>query len=104
MPKFKPGAVWPTMEEEAAIQAGIASDSDTRVITTEENARMRPADEMIPEVVDRWRRARGKQKAPTKTQITLRLDADLVAHFRNHGKGWQTRLNNTLRKAVFDSD
>ncbi|MEI9964844.1 MAG: BrnA antitoxin family protein [Caulobacteraceae bacterium] len=43
---------------------------------------------------------RGRQKAPVKRQVTIRLDADLVEHFRAEGRGWQTRLNSALRKAV----
>ena len=35
-----------------------------------------------------------------KQQVTLRLDADVLALFRSGGKGWQTRLNAALRKAV----
>ncbi len=49
------------------------------------------------------RRTRGKQRAPTKTQVTLRLDADIVTHFRESGRGWQTRLNDTLRRTVLDN-
>ena len=52
-------------------------------------------------IVEAYRRTRGKQKAPVKEQITIRLDADVVAHFRDEGRGWQTRLNATLRQAVF---
>ena len=62
---------------------------------------MRPASEVIPTIVEAYRRTRGKQKAPVKEQITIRLDADVVAHFRNEGRGWQTRLNAALRRAVF---
>ena len=43
---------------------------------------------------------RGPQKAPTKQQVTLRLDRDLLAHFRRRGRGWQTRLNDTLKRLV----
>ena len=43
---------------------------------------------------------RGPQKAPTKQQVTLRLDRDLLAHFRRGGRGWQTRLNETLKRLV----
>ena len=46
------------------------------------------------------RRLRGPQKTPTKQQVTLRLDRDLVERFRAGGPGWQTRINETLRKAV----
>ena len=51
-----------------------------------------------PELVERVRRSRGKQKAPTKEQVTIRLDADITAHFRSGGRGWQTRLNDALRE------
>ncbi|MDE0459906.1 MAG: type II toxin-antitoxin system HicB family antitoxin [Chromatiales bacterium] len=53
------------------------------------------------EAIERHRRGRGKQKAPTKTPITIRLDADIAEHFRATGPGWQTRLNATLREALF---
>lgn len=33
-----------------------------------------------------------------KKQITLRLDPDVLAFFRKHGKGYQTTINYILRK------
>ena len=86
--------------EDVAIRVGAARDPDNPELTAEDFARMRPAAEVDPELVEAYRRSRGKQKAPTKEKVTLRLDADVVAHFRQSGKGWQTRLNGTLRKAV----
>ena len=35
-----------------------------------------------------------------KKAVNLRLDADVVAHFRATGPGWQTRINAALRKAA----
>ena len=90
----------PTPEEDEVIRAGIAADSDTREYSSEELARFRPAVEALPHIGERHRRARGKQKAPRKEQITIRLDADIAAHFRRTGKGWQTRLNDALREFV----
>ena len=87
--------------EEAAIQAGIAADPDTRKLTEEDFFRMRPAFQVVPEVVEYWRRGRSRHKAPTKLQTTIRLDADLMVHFRAGGAGWQTRISDTLRQAVF---
>lgn len=77
-------------DEETAIQVGILRDPDTHELTAEEAARLQPA------------RRRGKQKAPVKVRVSVRLDADLVAQLRATGAGWQTRLNGLLRQAVFD--
>jgi len=33
-----------------------------------------------------------------KRQITLRLDPDILAFFRRHGKGYQTTINAVLRR------
>lgn len=54
----------------------------------------------LDEAVKTFRRARGPQKAPTKVQVTLRLDQDIVESFRATGPGWQGRMNEALRKAV----
>jgi uncharacterized protein (DUF4415 family) len=35
-----------------------------------------------------------------KQALKLRIDADVVEHFRRTGPGWQTRINNTLRRAA----
>ena len=46
------------------------------------------------------RRLRGAQKAPTKEQVSVRLDADVVAALRASGPGWQSRMNSILREQV----
>lgn len=38
--------------------------------------------------------------ARAKQQVTLRLDPDVVAKFRESGPGWQSRMNEALRKAA----
>ncbi len=43
---------------------------------------------------------RGPQRAPTKVLTTVRLDADVIAYFKAQGRGYQTRINNDLRKVV----
>lgn len=90
----------PSDEEEEEIQRGIALDPDAPEWTDEDWARARPAVEAVPHVVERHRRTRGRQKAPTKERVTVRLDADIVAHFRQGGRGWQTRLNEALRQVI----
>ena len=34
---------------------------------------------------------------PTKKQLSIRLDADVLAWLKAHGKGYQTRINRILR-------
>ncbi len=68
--------------------------------------------EEIPELTDEFfeqadehlggklvRRGRPPKDAP-KVPVTLRLDADLVERLRAGGQGWQSRVNETLRKAA----
>ena len=46
---------------------------------------------------------RGLFYRPVKQQLTLRLDADLVAWFKHHTsskEGYQTRINRALREYV----
>jgi uncharacterized protein (DUF4415 family) len=45
------------------------------------------------------KRGRPKLESP-KRQITLRLDGDLIDRLRETGPGWQSRINDILRKAV----
>jgi uncharacterized protein (DUF4415 family) len=70
---------------------------DIPELTDAEIADMRPAAEVVPEIV---RAFRGPQKAPTKVQVTVRFDADVIARLKKGGRGWQTRANDLLRKAL----
>ena len=41
----------------------------------------------------------GRPPLPSpKVQTTLRLDQDVLAHFRSGGPGWQSRINAALRE------
>ena len=51
-------------------------------------------------VPDDWH-ARAEAVMPKpKVPVSIRLDADLVEHFRSSGRGWQTRVNAILRAYV----
>ena len=44
---------------------------------------------------------RGRPKTPAPKQaVSLRLDPEVVAHFRRSGSGWQSRINAALRKVA----
>lgn len=45
-------------------------------------------------------RYRGKQKTPTKAQVTLRLSREVLERYRATGRGWQTRIDADLTKAA----
>ena len=98
MPPLKPGTIWPTPEENAAINAGIALDPDNPELTEEDFARMRPAMEFAH--ARRLAREQERRRAFGKTRVTIRLDADVVSRLREDGPGWQTRANFALRQAV----
>ena len=65
-----------------------------------------------PELTDEWFEAadlykggklvrRGRPKSDTpKEAVSLRLDPEVVAHYRAKGPGWQSRINEDLRKAA----
>jgi uncharacterized protein (DUF4415 family) len=47
------------------------------------------------------RRGRGRPKSDgAKVLISVRLDAEIVAHLRAAGPGWQSRINTLLRQAL----
>ena len=79
----------PTPEEDAAITAAAISDPDAVPFTDAEWSLVRP-------LVRRGR----PLGSGTKTQVTLRLDADVVDKFRASGDGWQTRINDALKSWV----
>lgn len=102
MPKLKVGHISPTPEEDAAINAGIAADPDSRELDAEWFAKAKPASEMLPPEMYAAlvaKRPRGRPKASeTKVFTAIRLDADLLETFKATGKGWQTRVNAALRQ------
>ena len=56
----------------------------------------------IPELTEKfWKNAvRNPFYRPVKQQLTLRLDADIIAWLRRQGSGYQTRANALLRDAM----
>jgi uncharacterized protein (DUF4415 family) len=55
-----------------------------------------------PEITStEWKKAeRGYFYRPVKRQITARVDADVLAWLKSHGKGYQTRINAILRREM----
>lgn len=90
-----------TDAEEAEIQRKIASDPDAPEATDEQLAKAKPFREALPELaasIDRARKRGRPALEHPRQQISLRLDPDIIEHYKATGKGWQSRLNDDLRK------
>jgi len=80
-------------------------------LTAEEKAELETLTEMPDERIDVsdvpplseafWQNAvRNPFYRPVKRQVTVRLDADVLAWLRSAGRGYQSKLNTILRKAM----
>jgi len=84
-------------------------DAEVPELTAEDFRRMRPAREVLPKLIGakaaaELLRPRGRpRKEKPKAQVTLRLDSEVVEHFKAGGAGWQTRINAALKRAVAKS-
>jgi uncharacterized protein (DUF4415 family) len=70
-------------------------------------AQLKRLDEMpidysdIPELGDDFfKNAKVVDWPPSKAQLTIRLDADVLAWLKSNGRGYQTRINRILRVAM----
>jgi uncharacterized protein (DUF4415 family) len=89
---MKKGASKPLTSEQRAELTSLAALRDEAIDTSD-----------APELVDWSGARRGLFYRPVKQQLTLRLDADVVAWFKSHAtsdEGYQTRINRALREYV----
>jgi hypothetical protein len=52
----------------------------------------------VAATIQALRRTRGPNKNPTKEQVAIRFDREVLAAFRSEGPGWQTRMNTALKE------
>ena len=74
--------------------------SDNPELTKADFAKARPFAEIFPDLDASIRKGRGPNKSPTKKLVSLRLSPEVIEHFKSTGTGWQSRIDETLRKAV----
>jgi uncharacterized protein (DUF4415 family) len=63
----------------------------------DEAMRRRRADPDAPVPYEGWEDTITLEPPPSKEQVTLRLDRDVLEWFRTKGRGYQTRINAVLR-------
>lgn len=83
----------------------VVFDDDNPEWTEADFAKARAAADMLPsELIAAFgKRPRGRPAGSTtsqKTQVTLRLDREAVDRLKATGPGWQTRINEAVRKAA----
>jgi uncharacterized protein (DUF4415 family) len=84
-------------------KSGLIDNDEVGELSDAELAEMRPAREVLPrDLYDGLVRGRAGRppKPDRKIAIKLRLDPDVIAGFKATGEGWQTRINDTLRRAL----
>ena len=68
---------------------------DCPEVTDEQMKKFKPWYEVHPNGSDIYK------VSVKKTSVSLRIDTDVLMALKDMGKGYQTRINNILRKAVF---
>ena len=68
------------------------------VLTAKRLKQAKPFAEVFPDLVKN-KRGRPPQ-AVTKTQVTLRLDPKVIDYFKADGPGWQSRIDEALKKVA----
>lgn len=76
------------------------NDRDNPEWTAADFQKAKPASELPPELLAAFPRTRGAQKTPTKVAVSLRLSPEVVEHYRATGPGWQTRIDEALKKMI----
>jgi uncharacterized protein (DUF4415 family) len=74
--------------------------SDSPELTKADFAKAKPFSEVFPGLSASIRKGRGPNKSPTKELVSIRLSPEVIQHFKGGGRGWQSRIDETLRKVV----
>jgi uncharacterized protein (DUF4415 family) len=81
--------------------SALKHDPDTRELDDADFKKMRPASQAVPEIVKAYKRSRGRPVSDVrKVLTTLRIDPDVLEYYKRKGKGWQSRINATLRREM----
>jgi uncharacterized protein (DUF4415 family) len=74
----------------------IDEHGEVRELTAADLKKFKQGGEALPPSLRAKVGVRGRQKAPTKVPLSLRLSPQVVEAFRATGDGWQTRIDVVL--------
>lgn len=74
------------------------TDPDNPEWTADDFTRAQPASDLPAHIRAAFPKTRGPQKAPTKVPVSIRLSPEVLEHFKAGGPGWQSRIDEALRK------
>ena len=78
-----------------------AVDADNPEWTEKDFITAKPAHEALPKkTLAAFKRMRGPQKSPTKVPVAIRLSREVVEHFKAGGAGWQSQIDEALKRIV----
>lgn len=84
----------------------MASENENPEWTEADFANAKGPEELPAELLAAFPNTKGKRGRPLgsltslKQQVTLRIDKDVLASYKSQGRGWQSKLNEDLRKAA----
>jgi uncharacterized protein (DUF4415 family) len=84
---------------EAEIQAQIKADPDDFEPSDAELAHATSFALAFPDLAAGVKRRGRPPLEASKQLVTLHLDQDVIAKFKNTGRGWQQKINDALRRA-----
>lgn len=89
--EFKPGQGF-TKEDWDAVESPPATD--------EQLAKAKPFAEVFPDLAATMSKGGRPKLERPKQALSIRLDQDVIEHFKASGDGWQSRMNEALRKVA----
>jgi uncharacterized protein (DUF4415 family) len=79
----------------------VIFDDDNPEWTAKDFRDARPPHEVLPpHIMAAFPRTRGSQRAATKIPVSIRLSPEVIEHFKAGGPGWQSRIDDALKKAA----
>lgn len=93
-----------TQEEEAEVQKMISADPDNPELTDDQIANAKPFAEAFPGMARAMEREIAKRGRPRvespKEAVTIRLDPNVVAAYRERGPEWRARMADVVAQAL----